>query len=104
MPEDSENTKLVWELENYDPETTHPPDIEKEVRRLQVVKSYHLLDTKPDDSYQRLVDLAADLFDVKFCIINLIDLGRYYLLAQHGFPTNVKEMMKTKSMPMPHRI
>ena len=76
-----------WALKEYDPETTFAPDVETEIKRLQVLKAYqHLFQDRGTNEtppcYQNLVDLATAIFGVPMALINLIDLGRYFVVAK----------------------
>jgi hypothetical protein len=54
---------LDWVLPYYDPETTEEAYMDEEIKRLQVVKSYLLLDAKREHAFDRITALAARIFD-----------------------------------------
>ena len=73
-----------WVLDNYDPETTEKPNIEAEIRRLQALKTFRLLDQPVQVCYQRFTSLAARLFSTPIAALSLVDLGRTFFVAQTG--------------------
>jgi len=76
--------KPDWLLEQYDPETTESQDIETEIRRLQVLKSYHILDQPQQPGFDRITGLAARIFKVPIAVISLVDLGRQWYASSVG--------------------
>jgi PAS domain S-box-containing protein len=58
-----------------------PPD---EERRLQVLLDLNLLDTPPDESFDRITRLATHLFKVPIALVSLIDADRQWHLSQVG--------------------
>lgn len=73
-----------WVLPDLNSATTEPPTVEGELLRLQSLKSFHVLDTSNAEPYQRFCRLATKLFRTPVAFINLIDLGRYWMLAHEG--------------------
>ena len=63
-----------------------PPTVQpaSELRRLAVVRSLHLLDTVPEERFDRIVRLAQELFDVPVVAVNLIDEHREFCKAWVG--------------------
>lgn len=57
---------------------------EHEARRLAAVRSYDILDTPPDGSFDRITAIAADLFDVPIAIVSLVDHDRIWFKSHHG--------------------
>tara|TARA_R110001606_G_scaffold63987_1_gene148767 strand:- start:292 stop:2463 length:2172 start_codon:yes stop_codon:yes gene_type:complete len=55
-----------------------------EEERLRSLFEYNLLDTPPDAQFDRLVELAARLFDVPIVLISLLDRDRQYFKAKVG--------------------
>jgi two-component sensor histidine kinase len=66
--------------------SSRPADLtaEQEARRLAAVRRYHILDTPPDGSFDRITALAADLFDVPIAIVSLVDHDRIWFKSHHG--------------------
>lgn len=52
-----------------------------ELHRLKVMKSY--LDVDHHPHLERMVQLAASMFNVPTAVISLVDLGKQYFLARH---------------------
>lgn len=58
-----------------------PPD---EARRLARLIDCRVLDTPPDPRFDRLVELAADHFEVPIALVSLIDANRQWFKARRG--------------------
>jgi hypothetical protein len=83
--EDPVDLKLVeWTLPLVDEATTEPQTMEEEVKRLEDLNSYFLLDSDGEEAFDRITNLGAKLFDVPICLITLIDLGRMWFLSKVG--------------------
>ncbi len=59
---------------------------EAEHRRLEAVRSTGLLDTKPEQAYDDLVQLAACICQVPISLVTLVDEHRLWLKAKVGVP------------------
>jgi len=57
---------------------------ENEEQRLLAVHALHLLDTPPEERFDRYTRIAAELFDVPIAIVSLIDTDRQYYKSHHG--------------------
>ena len=55
-----------------------------EIERLKAVKSYEILDTPPDGSFDRITALASKIFNVPIAIISLVDHDRIWFKSSHG--------------------
>lgn len=90
-----------WVLEDYDRETTQEPNIEIELRRLQALKSFDLLDRPPEAAFGRFTSLAARLCGTPMALLSLVDLGRTYFVAHTGlaskFGTQRRELPRKTS-------
>ncbi len=62
-------------------EPAEPPD---EARRLKALRALHILDTPPEERYDRITRLAAELFDVPISVISMIDADRQWFKSHHG--------------------
>ncbi len=62
------------------------PDAEFE--RLLALARYEVLDTVPEDRFDTLTDLAAQVLEVPFAFINFIDQYRYWSKSCVGLPEN----------------
>jgi hypothetical protein len=75
---------LDWILENYDESTTETQSLSQELRRLQVLKSYLILDGEHQEAFERVTGLASRIFDCPMALISLVDLGRQWFLSNRG--------------------
>lgn len=55
-----------------------------EAERLAALRNYAILDTDPDDNFDRIVQLAARQFDVPIALISLVDEKRQWFKACCG--------------------
>lgn len=79
-----ENENLDWVLPSFDPETTEAQSMKEELQRLQVLKSYLILDADREIAFERITQLASRIFHVPIALISLVDLGRQWFLSQRG--------------------
>ena len=54
--------------------------------RLEKLRAYQILDSLPEEAYDRITRLAAKLFDVPIAVISLIDGERLWFKSQIGVP------------------
>lgn len=76
--------ELDWKVANLQEETSDKESLATELERLQVLRSYRILDTDRRPSFERLTALAARIFDVKICLVSLVDLGRQWFASNRG--------------------
>lgn len=57
---------------------------ENERDRLERLHSYQILDTGPEEEFDRIVRLAASVLDVPIALISLVDEGRQWFKARVG--------------------
>eukprot|EP00980_Cylindrotheca_fusiformis_P004055 scaffold880_cov132-Cylindrotheca_fusiformis.AAC.51 len=81
---DDLESNLDWVVDNYDKETSHSRDVEAELRRLAVLKSYRLIGSGKNASFERLVSMASRVMKCPMAQLSVIDLGRTYYLAARG--------------------
>ena len=55
-----------------------------ERQRLAVLRNLGVLDTPVEESYERVVRLAARLFDVPIALVSLVDEHRQWFKARFG--------------------
>ena len=69
-------------------ETLSPnaPRTTDEERRLQVLIDLDLLDSAPDERFDRITRLAARLFDVPTALVSLVDADRQWFKSRVGMP------------------
>ena len=63
---------------------THSNTKEKELARLQALRSYEILDTPPDGSFDKMTGLASKIFNVPIAIISLVDTDRIWFKSHFG--------------------
>lgn len=68
----------------------------KEEERIEVLKSYNVLDTPPDKSFDRFTHLAAKLLKVPIAIISLVDTDRIWFKSCYGL--DVTEIERTPGL------
>ena len=61
-----------------------------ENERLADLRALHLLDTPPEERFDRIVQLAASIFGVSIAYIALIDEKRQWFKAKCGLATDEK--------------
>ena len=74
----------VWTLSDFDKESSVAQDLELEMKRLDVLKSYNVLDIDTDQSFERITGLAARIFSVPICLVSIVDLGRQWFASNRG--------------------
>ena len=62
-------------------EPANPPD---EARRLRALRALRILDTPPEERFDRITRMAAQLFDVPMSGISMIDANRQWFKSRHG--------------------
>ncbi|MBI2721322.1 MAG: GAF domain-containing protein [Bacteroidetes bacterium] len=55
-----------------------------ELKRIETLHKYELLDTPPDGSFNKMTELAAKIFNVPIAIISLVDTDRIWFKSRHG--------------------
>lgn len=77
-----------WTLKNFDEETTvaDPNNIDDEVERLMILKSYNILDTENEAEYDVLTDEAKRYFGCPIAVVSLVDFGRQWFKSIQGLP------------------
>ena len=82
VPMEEEN--LDWVLPSMDPDTTEVQSMLEELHRLQVLKSYFILDAEREESFERLTRMASRFFNCPIALISLVDLGRQWFMSNRG--------------------
>jgi signal transduction histidine kinase len=77
-------SELDWKVANLEQKNSQEESLDAEIRRLQVLRSYRILDTGRKASFERLTALAARIFDVPICLVSLVDLGRQWFASNRG--------------------
>jgi GAF domain-containing protein len=55
-----------------------------EGQRLDALHALHLLDTPPEERFDRYTRIAAQLFDMPIALVSLIDTDRQWYKSRHG--------------------
>ncbi|OQS01434.1 hypothetical protein ACHHYP_00735 [Achlya hypogyna] len=71
-----------------------PPEIPNEEERLQVLRSFNVLDTPREDTFEIICDLASKAMNCPIAVVSLMDKDRQWFkanvgLAQGDIPRNV---------------
>ena len=54
----------------------------KEARRIRALRGYCVLDTSPDAAFDRVTQLACDLFDAPIAVVSLVDETRQWFKSR----------------------
>ncbi len=65
-----------------------PPVPENEKARLEAVIRTRLLDTPPEEDFDRVTELMSLISGAPICLITLLDSERNFLKSHHGIPFN----------------
>jgi hypothetical protein len=76
------HNELDWVLTNYDERNSEPQSLEEELRRLQTLRSYLVLDSEREHQFERLTALASRILDVPIALVSLVDLGRQWFVRK----------------------
>lgn len=79
-----EQQELDWLLTNYNAELSQTQSLSQELERLICLKSYLLLDSERESSFERLTALASRMFRVPIALVSLVDLGRQWFMSNRG--------------------
>lgn len=63
---------------------TVPALPENETQRLEALRRYQILDTLPEEDFDDIVRLAAQICDVPISVFSLVDYHRQWFKAKHG--------------------
>lgn len=55
-----------------------------ENRRIETLRSYNILDTSPEERFDRLTRLAKRLFNVPIALVSLVDINRQWFKSRQG--------------------
>jgi signal transduction histidine kinase/CheY-like chemotaxis protein/HPt (histidine-containing phosphotransfer) domain-containing protein len=59
---------------------------EDEGARIDAVRRYGVLDSSPEDGFDRITALAARLFAVPIAVVTIVDTDRIWFKSHHGLP------------------
>lgn len=69
---------------------------ETEIKRLETLKKFDILDTPPDGTYDHIVKLVAKLLNVPIAIVSLVDSDRIWFKSAFGL--NVQQIPKEEGL------
>ena len=78
------DSEMDWKLTNFNLEHSEAQTLDEELKRLQVLKSYLILDSEREANFERLTGLAARVFKVPIALVSLVDLGRQWFMSNRG--------------------
>ena len=81
---DDLGSNLDWVVDKYDKDTSFARDLEEELRRLAVLKSYRLIGSGRNPAYERLISMVGRVMKCPMAQVSVIDLGRTHILASRG--------------------
>ena len=75
---------LDWVLPEMDTETTEVQSMKEELHRLQILKSYLILDADREEAFERITGICSRVFQVPIALVSLVDLGRQWFMSNRG--------------------
>jgi len=69
---------------------------ETEIKRLETLRKYDILDTPPDGTYDRIVKLVAKLLNAPIAIVSLVDTDRIWFKSAFGL--NVQQIPREEGL------
>lgn len=69
---------IEWRLPNAVANESEPQTMQQELKRLQVLHSYCILDSQQEDEFDRITRVVSATLQAPVCFINLIDLSRQW--------------------------
>lgn len=73
--------------------------IRLETQRLDALRAWDLLDTPPEEAFDRITKLATDALGIPVALISLVDKDRQFFKSQQGLPDPVAT---TRETPLSH--
>lgn len=61
-----------------------PPTPLDETVRLKSLRNLHILDTEPEERFDRITRIARQLFNVETCLVSLVDENRQWFKSKQG--------------------
>lgn len=90
--------ELEWTVNPFDANVTETQSMKEELKRLQVIKKYMILDADREEELERLTRSAGRIFDIPTSTINVVDIGRFFIMASHGVPLDIRETARKDSI------
>ncbi len=82
-------TPLTWAL----------PETIADGGRLAALRDLAILDTEPEDAYDRVTALAAELLSAPLALVSIIDRDRQFFKSQYGLP---EPWARARQVPLSH--
>jgi two-component system, sensor histidine kinase len=60
------------------------PIPDNEIKRVARLRDYEILDSKPEEAFDRITRVAAHLFDVSIALVSLVDESRQWFKSRQG--------------------
>lgn len=76
---------------------TKPDSPKSEVLRLDALGAYDIIDTAPEQSYDDIAAIAAQICDTPIALISFIDDKKQWIKAKFGVPAGITELPKELS-------
>ena len=67
-------------------------DRDRELERLAAVRRFDILDTPPDDAFDRVTHLACRLLDVPTAFVSIVDVDREWFKSRRGLLADVDQI------------
>lgn len=74
-----------------DLQPTGSADILRDPRRLAALKETGLLDSAPEEAFDRITRLVAHLLGTPVSLVSLVDADRQFFKSAHGLPADMRE-------------
>ena len=75
------------------------PDVILDGARLAALRDLGVLDTKPEEDFDRFTRLATELLGVPVSLVSLVDSGRQFFKSEHGLSG---ELAQSRQTPLSH--
>jgi PAS domain S-box-containing protein len=61
-----------------------PPVPDDEADRLEALRGYEILDTPPEENFERITRIASRVLKSPMCLVSLVDTDRQWFKSKHG--------------------
>jgi len=75
---------VEWKLSTFDKAETEPQTMEQELKRLQNLQDYFILDSAAEAEFDCITRLASMTYDTPIALVSLVDLGRQWFMSKVG--------------------
>ena len=100
MPTDARLVSATEQsLSAHEPDAAEPRDRIADGARLAALRDLGILDTEPEEAFDRFTRLAADLLGVPVALVSLVDRDRQFFKSQQGLQAPWAEARQT---PLSH--